>query len=67
MPSDVSDGMATLLDGSRGNARDRLSILLEIGEIPDHEDFRVARNRQIGLHFHSTDPIERHPEKATDR
>ena len=46
-PRDVRRGLTPLLHGHRRDARQRLAVLHQRGEIADHEDLRMARKGEL--------------------
>ena len=51
--------VAARLHRHRRDARERLAVLLERGEIADDEDFAPARKRELRRHLHAARPVER--------
>ena len=63
----VARDRAPRLHGRLPNAWGRAAVPLQrVREIPDHEDFRMARDREVVLHDHLTGLRQRHAERAPE-
>src|SRR5438093_7088398 len=56
-PADEPSRVAALLHRDLGDAGERLPVLLEYGGVTDHEDLRMPRDAQVGLHLDAAGPI----------
>ncbi len=64
---DGPGGVLAHLHGGRGHSGDGCSILLDVGEVADHEDVRVTREREVGPHEHTPHAVDRPPECGSQR